>query len=413
MQTKLQTTLTSALLAALLPLSASAADLFQVTIASPGGNVVVGDSNVLDLVDKLINTTDEFASYDGQSFVASLRFLGIDNAITFNANNDESGTIHFNLINEAHNYANENDLEEYLKTNGADIYARFLKAVAKQSAVAITDGNPNAATAQSARSDFANFGVTSVNELDFADGEEGGGSGLGGFGLGFNSGTFEADVGAAGGPKTTFAGTFAELGFAWLNVGLGKRVRLVTPLSASYMTIEDTAVYGLNQSIALPIRFMQMNKIDRLNWRLTPTAGANIRVSPDALSGAALWNAGLVNALDYRINRKLILCLMNQISMYESIPVSYDGYSFDGEISQVITKNGLRAVTPLTKRLVGDVFVFHTQFLEDAAVENFLTLGASLSLRATKKFNLTLGGNYDTGEDFNSYSVGLSSAWRW
>jgi hypothetical protein len=408
--------LATGLLAAILPLSGLAADLFEVEATSGATTIHVGDSNVLDLVEKLVNTQDEFAAFNGTNFNGSLRYQGIPDAITFQQNNNGSGVIHFNLIGESYNYADEDDLEDFLKTNGEGLYSRFLKEVAKQSAVSVTDGNPSSSTASSARADFQNFALTPVGEFDFGEGsilaaEEG--VGLGGFGLGFNSGRFEAEVAGV-----SYEGQFAEVGLAWLNVGLGDRVRLVAPIAGSYLEIEGTAVYGLSQSFALPIRILQMNKTDRWNWRLTPVGGVNIRVSPDALSGSLLWNAGLVNSIDYRVNRRLIVCLINQATVFQSIPVEYSDYSFDADIDQLIAKNGVRLVTPITRRLVGDVFFIRTDFLEEAAVENFYTVGASVSFKATKRFNVTLGANYDIGEtdtddEFKSYSVGLSSAWRW
>ena len=54
-----------------------------------------------------------------------------------------------------------------------------------------------------------------------------------------------------------------------------------------------------------------------------------------------------------------------------------------------------------------------SRFFKQAAVKSFETFGGSLSFRATKSFNLSLGANYDTGTDFKAYSVGISSAWRW
>ena len=408
--------LATGVLAALLPLTSVAADLFEVVASSGSSSIRVGDSNVLDLIDKLVSTSGEFAAYEGTNFNGSLRYQGIPNAVTFQQNNDGSGVVNFELINESYNYANEHDLEEFLKANGEGIYARFLKEVAKQSAVSITDGNPSSTTASSARSDFGTFGFSPAAEFDFGDGsilptEESGG--LGGFGIGLNSGRFEADVAGV-----SYEGQFAEIGFAWLNHAFGESVRLVAPISASYLEIEGTAVYGVSQSLALPIRILKMNKTNRWNWRVTPIVGVNLRASPDALSGALLWNAGVVNSVDYRVNRRLIVCLINHVAAYRSIPVEYSDYSFDAEIEQVIAKNGVRFVTPITRRVTGDVFIVHTQFLEDAAVEDFLTFGASVSWKATKRFNLTLGANYDTGDtdsgdEFKSYSVGLSSAWRW
>ena len=408
--------LATGLLAAILPLSGLAADLFEV-FATDGTNTVrVGDSSVLDLVDDLANYAGQFAVFSGNNFNGSLRYQGIPDAVTIQQNSNGSGVINFQLIGESYNYANEHDLENFLKENGEGIYSRFLKEVAKRSALSVSDGNPSSSTAEATRNDFQNFGMTPVGEFDFGEGailaaEEG--VGLGGFGLGLNSGRFEADVAGV-----SYEGRFAEIGFAWLNLGLGERVRLVAPISASYLEIEGTAVYGINQSFALPIRLLRMNKTDRWNWRLTPIGGVNVRVSPDAVSGSLLWNAGLVNSVDYRVNRRLIVCLINQATVFRSIPVEYGDYSFDSEIEQIIAKNGLRFVTPLTRRITGDVFVIRTDFLEDAAVENFYTFGTSVSFKATKRFNLTLGANYDVGEtdtddQFKSYSVGLSSAWSW
>ncbi len=408
--------LATGILAAFLPVVVSAADLFEVFVTNGTDTVHAGDSNVLDLVEKLVNTEGRFAAFEGTNFNGTLRYQGIPDAIRFQQNNNGSGVIYFDLIGESYNYANEDDLEDFLKDNGEGLYARFLKEVAKRSAVSVTDGNPSSTTASSTRVDFQNFGMTPLGEFDFGEGailaaEEG--VGLGGFGLGFNSGRFEADVAGV-----SYEGQFAEVGFAWLNVGLGDRVRLVAPVSASYLEIEGTAVYGVSQSFALPIRILQMNKTARWNWRLTPIGGVNVRVSPDALSGSLLWNAGLVNSIDYRVNRRLIVCLINQATLFRSIPVAYSGYSFDAEIDQLIAKNGVRFVTPITRRLLGDVFVVRTDFLEDAAVENFYTFGASVAFKATKRFSVTLGANYDIGEtdtddEFKSYSVGLSSAWRW
>lgn len=404
------------LVAAILPLTSPAADLFEVVATDGTTTIRAGDSSVLDLMDDLANYAGQFAVFNGNNFNGTLRYQGIPNAVTIQQNSNGSGVINFQLIGESYNYASEHDLEDFLKTNGEGIYARFLKEVAKQSAVSVTDGNPSSTTAASSRNDFENFGFTPTGEFDFGEGailaaEEG--VGLGGFGLGFNSGKFEADVAGV-----SYEGRFAEIGFAWLNLALGERVRFVAPISASYLEIEGTAVYGVSQSFALPIRILRMNKTDRWNWRLTPIGGVNVRVSPDALSGSLLWNAGLVNSIDYRVNRRLIVCLINQATVFRSIPVEYSDYSFDAEIEQLIAKNGFRLVTPLTRRIMGDVFLIRTDFLEDAAVEHFYTVGTSVSWRATKRFNLTLGANYDVGEtdsddEFKSYSVGLSSAWRW
>ena len=126
-----------------------------------------------------------------------------------------------------------------------------------------------------------------------------------------------------------------------------------------------------------------------------------------------MWQVGLSNSVDYRVNPKLILCMVNQLTDYHSIKVTFGGYSFDPQIKQQILKNGLRVVSPLSQRVIGSFFVLESQFMKDASVKQFTTIGANIALRATKKMNVQIGGNYDTGTDFKSWSVGLSSAWKY
>lgn len=414
--------LLAGLAAALLPISSYGAKLFDVVVTDGTNTVRQSSSSAEDLVTAVVNNEDAFAVFAGQVSNGALKFQGVRDAIVLNQQADGSGSVQFLSDNgtilrtgpdgrqyryEQVTFASLSELEDYMKKNGSAVYARFLKEINRLSTLGVSDGNPSSSTASTARHDFSIFGLTPAAELDFGDGaaEK---PGLGGFGLGFNSGVFEADQGGE-----TYNGRFMELGFAWLNLGLGDHVRLVAPLNFSYLDVEGTAIYGVSQSLAVPVRILSMDKENRWNWRITPILGANARVSIDGLAGAVLWNAGVVNSIDYRVNSRLIVCLINQVTFYNSVPVTYGDYSFDSDIEQVIAKNGLRLVTPLTKRLILDGYAIHTQFLEDAAVESFVTFGTSLSLKATKSYSLTLGANYDTGDDFQSYSVGLSSAWRW
>ena len=67
----------------------------------------------------------------------------------------------------------------------------------------------------------------------------------------------------------------------------------------------------------------------------------------------------------------------------------------------------------LKPRVIGELFVVDTRFLKQAAVRGFETLGGSLAFRTTRNFNLVLAANYDTGNDYEAWSLGMSSAWRW
>jgi hypothetical protein len=377
--------------------------------------VAAGGNNLSDFVSSLINTQGQFQSLKGFAYSGSMRYLGVANAITFGSNTGQTSvTLNFNPIGVNKVFtgssAQEVDdlVDDYFKKDGLDVVARFLKAIAAQSAIAVTDGNPNSATASAANNLFMTQGFTSTDEI--ADGmDNASGSGaptkprFGGFAIGFNSGHFKA-----GG----FSGTNTDFSASVLNFG-GEKVRFVGSLGASLLDVEGAKVYGATVNFALPIRFNTMSKDKPYNWRLTPLAGISARASADLGDGALLWQAGLANTIDYKVAPKLVVCMVNQFTFHKSIALDYDDYSFDPRIDQQMAKNGLRFVTPLTPRLIGDFFVLDTRYLKTAAVKSFETVGASISLRATKTFNLGLAANYDTGSNYKAWSVGLSSAWHW
>jgi hypothetical protein len=104
--------------------------------------------------------------------------------------------------------------------------------------------------------------------------------------------------------------------------------------------------------------------------------------------------------------------MVNQLTTHQGLDVKYASYDFNPHVDQLMLKDGIRFVTPLSERTTGDFFVIETNFLKDAAVKNFTTFGASVSYRITPKANITLGVNYDTGSGYRSSSAGLSSAWK-
>jgi hypothetical protein len=89
-------------------------------------------------------------------------------------------------------------------------------------------------------------------------------------------------------------------------------------------------------------------------------------------------------------------------------------FNYDPRVKQILFKNGLRAVTPLdtARRLILDGFVIETNFAKAATVRGHTTLGVSLQWKVTRKNHITFGANYDFGKDHTSWSLGLSSVWR-
>jgi len=371
--------------------------------------VTASGNNFKDFTDEITESGGAFQPLTGHTYDANVNFLGVPNAMLYATNSTgTSVTVTLPPINFTQTFtgssrsAVNSEIDDFFEKNGSGIFANFLKAIAQTSPIAVTDGNPDSATAIAANSVFLNSAMTPSDELeDEASGTKPQFSGLA---IGFDAGQFKA-----GG----FSGDNYDLSFTALNVGLGDQVRLQMPVDFNYLTVDGAQVAGAGVTFVLPIRIYTMDQNNPVSWRLTPLAGVSGRGSIDLAGGAALWEAGLISSVDYKVNSKLVLCLMDQYTDNRSFTVSYGSYSFNPQVEQGILKNGVRLVTPLTRRLILDVFAVETNFLNPAVTKNFTTLGGSLSLRATKNYNLSLAGNYDTGSSFSSWSVGLQSAWHW
>ena len=396
-----------------LPSVATAAEPFTVTVSAFGmhgpADLTVGGNQFLDLIDQIINAEGAFRDFEGFEFGANLDYLGVSNAIflSLNASGTEAfleiPSIGFNEIFVGGSRAEvEQQVEDWFKAEGADTYADFLASIAKTSPVAVTDGNPTAATASSAETTFAALGFTPIDDLVIDDTGAVASPNYSGFGLGFNSGQFKAG---------DLTGSISNVSVPF-RFKLSERLSLAGSVPMTYLTLEGAKVYGLGFNLALPYRARVMTREQPMNWRFTPVAGMNVRASSDLASGAALFTYGVVNSIDYRINRQWILCVVNQLTGYQSLTVTYDDYEFDPNIDQLILKTGLRAVTKVSARWVLDGYLIDTRFLQDAAIEQFWTLGLSGQFKLTKNRNLQLGFNYDFGDDFSAWSFGLSSAWK-
>ncbi|HUJ42599.1 MAG TPA: hypothetical protein VLW52_03220 [Opitutaceae bacterium] len=384
--------------------------VIDVTTSGAGAppEIVIAESNLKHFVNDLIDAQGQYAAIAGFAYAEKTTYLGVGSAFTFTG--DAPGTtvtLAVPLIGFSQTFTGptrddvQQQIKTFIKQNGSNVWAAFLSAIAKQSPNAVTDGNPNATTGAMANSTFQAEGFTPVDEI--LPEEPGTSPHLSGFGLGFDAGQFTA--GGLSGQLVDFA-----IPVRWK---LSDKVGLTLNIPFSYLTLEGAKVYGTGFNLALPIRFETMSADKPWNWRVTPLLGAAARASEDLGSGAALWQVGLSNSVDYRVNPKLIVCMVNQLTDYHSFKVTFGGYSFDPEIKQQILKDGFRVVSPLTQRLIGSIFLLDSRFLKDAAVKQFTTIGASLALRATKKMNVQFGGNYDTGTDFKSWTIGLSSAWKY
>ena len=391
---------------------ASEAPFMATAVVTDGSGlpaVIASGSNFQDFTTNITEVSGQFQGFSGHSYNSNVTFLGVPNAILYSTNNTGTVvTMKLTPIGFAMTFTGtskddvKTQINNFFEKNGAGILASFLKAVSQTSPIAVTDGNPNAATAVAANSVFLSAAMTPAT--DVADQAAGAKPQFGGLALGFDTGGFTAG---------SFSGNNYDLSLTALNIGFGDRVRLQVPVDFNYLTVSGAKVGGAGVTFVLPIRISIMDQNNPVNWRLIPLAGVNARASVDLAGGAALWEAGAISSVDFKVSPKLVLCLMDQYTLNKSFSIKEGSYSFNPQVNQGILKNGVRVVTPLTKRVILDCFVVETNFINAAEIKNFTTVGACLSLRATKSYNLSIAGNYDTGTAFKSWSVGLTSAWHW
>lgn len=391
-----------------------AADLFSMSVA-PGGTVV-GDNNLLTLVDKIINGKDEFAFFagPGAAYVGTLRYGQVQNAINFSMNAPRTSadlnipSIGFTRTFVGANQADlENQIEAFLKKDGADVYARFLKSMAAQSLVAVSDGNPNATTAIAAGQSFQNYAMTFAETREEMDAPKNGGDRVA---LGII-----ADIGAfdANGIKGT---AYSLPMFARFK--LTERVGLNFDIPLSYIDIDGAKVFGVGLGIGLPVKVILRAKGSPWFWQLAPSVGVNASASKDMLAGGMVVSGGFNSLLAYDFGG-FTVSMGNHISVYEGMPLTLDSYRFDPGVSQQILKNGFKLDVPLGQRWIVDVYAIHTKFLAAAGLDQYVTVGGELGYRfagkpGVKKSNgyMKLGVYADVGEDYTSAHVQIGSSWK-
>lgn len=387
--------------------------LFRAEATNGVVRISEGNASMLALLDRAIRREGEFAALAGTDYTASLTFLGVPNAIGIDLNAAGTvATLSMPSIRFSQDFtgADEDEvrgrIKAFLKREGADIIARLRSATRAVSAAGVTDGNPDANTATAARSIFFTQGLTSAGELVFGPGDVPTGRNRAGFSV--TGRTAEMEI--AGEHYTaTKLGFSAEL----INLRLSERVGLEMPISADYVEIAGTEIYGGGVFLALPIRIQVQDTARALGWRLTPVAGGQTRVSFDAVSGAITWHAGLVNTLDYRVNRRLIVSLINQASYHEGLPIALRGFTFESDVNQVILKNGVRAVTPLGKRGHGGIHYVHTDFMRVAAIDAYHTAGVTVDARLGESLAAGVVLESDWADGYRSAGGRLQVQWRW
>ena len=406
--------LAATVLLAAIPVAGHAGDLFSITATDGVLTRTAGSKSVTDLVSDLINTAGPF---NGLASIqnSSLTYAGVANAMRFTEN--AAGTtatliipsIGFNRVFNGVNSADlENQIDAFLKKDGADVLAQFLKSMNQRSLVSVTDGNPNSATARAASQSFSSYGMTDAETQDEKENPDEGNT-RSGFGMIADVGTIDANG---------IKGQVYSLPL-YARFKLSKRVGLNFDIPLSYADIEGSTIFGFGLGVAVPIKAIPRTKDSPWYWQITPFGGANVSGSADFAAGGMLANGGIVSLLAHDFG-KMTLSMGNQLSIHEGIPITVGDYKFDPGVSQQIIKNGLKLDVPFARRWVFDLYGIHTKFVEDAAVDQYFTVGAGIGYKripkpgsAKKSTGYIKVGLYaDVGSDYTSAHAHFGTGWK-
>ncbi len=391
----------------LVPAWALAGDLLVLDVQSSTSQVSVSGPHLIDLVDTLINSKDQFTQFQNQVFTSSLTYAGVPNAVQFtrNTNAGDSVTLAIPITGFTRTFSGtneddvQNQIEDFLKKDGATTVAQLLKAINERSPVAVTDGNPTATTAVLAGASFRRYGLN--NALTLVPGQM----------SNETSGSF-FNVNLAGSKINTDVGDGYSVDLEIVSGGrFNKNVALTLAVPINYRTVEGSAIYNIAGEIGLPITIVVPD--DRqLGWTVTPFGAFGAGASVDLVAGGIIWGAGINSLLSYQIDG-LVIGLSNQISFYEGLDVGYDQYEFDTDVSQQLLINGVKVAKYFDGGFFLDGSVSYSMFLKDAAIDHYWTPSIGLGTAFGRASGIRIAYAADLAEDYTAHRGSLNLYFTW
>lgn len=445
-------------------------DLFRVLVTADDpmvGSLSVGGSSVPDLVEDLLDTQNSFAMFDGEDFAASLRYAGVDDAISFTLSDDgDRATLQFLgrdgaplvFMTDATGDV-EDQIVDFLEKEGSATVADFLKEINKRSLVAVTDGNPQSTTATMGAYKYNRFGkhqdltrlerrimrgevIETASPAPGAfriprqeqDGDMqavGGTTGLGQdesqtqgqdgslgegppvgaahvqwFKPGSDSGLrFRFDAQAGVSDANGLSSTFVNLsGSAEYRVNRFWGVAISVPIS--YYDVEGADVITLGAHLDVPIRLIQQDDGKGFTFQVSPGALIAGSGSYEMVSGGLFWGVGGTALASYEMEDWLFSAAATY-THFDSISLQVSDFEFDPDLTQDFIRVGGKA----SYHIGDNAYVFlgasYSDFLDEAAVDNYYSPTAGVGFRTGGGFNVRLAYEGDFGEDYEAHKVQL------
>ena len=368
--------------------AASAQDLFGVTVTGDDGETVtVTGSSLFDLAENVIESKGDFEQFEGRDFTGSLDYAGLDDAIVIGGNTDDTVRVRIPSIGFDRTFDDEDEAEDFLRNDGADVVADFIAVVNKRTLVGVTDGNPAALTATLADDAYRNFGQF---RNPFATHVQGGDA----VRLYASAGSIDTDVGG---------GTLYEAALG-TSIPFTDRVALTFSTPFAYRKIEGSETFSLGTQIGLPIQIAPpVSDTQPIVWQIAPYALAAGGGSQDQLAGGLILGGGAVNLVGVKLGR-VVLHSAQQVAGYTGTPIEVGDFRFETEVDQVL----LRVGAGLTYAGIGQPYYLHagvayTDFLNDAAVDSYLSPVAALGVNLGGENALRLGYRGDLGDGYDAH----------
>jgi hypothetical protein len=125
--------------------------------------------------------------------------------------------------------------------------------------------------------------------------------------------------------------------------------------------------------------------------------------SEDFVAGGLIYGGGLASNLNIPLG-PFTLTIGNAISFYEGASIEASGYTFDNNVSQQVLKNGLLlSWAPARGNLILDAGITYSNFLSDAALNDYWTPTAGVTLLFGPASGLRFAYAGDFAEGFTSH----------
>jgi hypothetical protein len=379
----------------------NAVDLFGVEVTYGGGTITQSASSLPDLIEAMVNNEGAFLPLVGSNFTGSLTYYGIPDAVTIEVLGETQLRVTSSLtgLDRTFTGTDRDDLEEQLtdwllKDGGSEV-AKLTQAAAENSAAAITDGNPSSATARMADRAFGTFGLYAVPHAAKGSVPDAHAA------VWFHTRQSEADT-AVG----TADGADYEIHMPWW-VNFGRHVSLIGSGSGQYTDVEGTQICGGGSDLGLGIRPVVRDPGGAFGWQITPFAGFHAFGTYDGAVGGLLDQFGIANRFEFKLAENMLLVVANQFSYFDSIELEIEDVEIDPGVNQQVVKNGLMVDLPLSvaHSIYVNGFFVDTRFLDDAAVDNYQTLGGGLAIRG-ERLSLNAYVSRDFASDYSSWNIG-------